>query len=138
MKRLLFSSAKHGGQTSAIGQVVGSPVLLVLLLGATFFAAASWYRADAAQRAPEVGGFSWTRHPNALMIVYPTKSCGCGAAPLVRVQEGLEHGLDVVVIAPTVSDELKPLLTRVCRFRALFWTPMQIKPSCSVSVRAMM
>ena len=90
-------------------KILGSPLLLMLLLLATPVVAALWYRADAAQRAPLIGDYDWSKHPNALLIAYPPDDCGCGASTSELVTAGLKHDLDVLVIAVKPSRELNEL-----------------------------
>lgn len=104
------TSVSHGFSLGdRLLRLSNSPLLLVLLLGATGTVAASWYRTDAAQRAPTVAGYDWSQHSNALLIVLPLKDCGCGASPVEQVREGLEKGLDVVVVANASSPNIKAL-----------------------------
>lgn len=82
------------------------------LLLAAFALAARLHRVDAAFAAPTVPGYDWAKHPNTLLLIYPTADCGCGPAPAERVQEGLKRGHDVLVVAAKPSKELNALKTQ--------------------------
>ena len=95
---------------SLLTRVSSSSLLCACLLLAISAVAAAWNKTDAAQRAPAIPGYNWDKHPNTLLIAYPTKDCGCGSSPVERVEEGLKHGLDVLVIAsPAYNLTSRPL-----------------------------
>lgn len=92
-------------------KVLSSPLLLIFLLLSTVGLGSALYRIDSANRAPELAGYGWDAHPNALMVVYPmADACStCNLSVYGWAQKGREHKLDVVVAAHKDTLELRNL-----------------------------
>ena len=89
-----------------------SPLLLVVLLLSTAGLASALFTRNSARRAPDLPGYSWAKHPNALLVVYPmADACStCSLSVYGWAVKGRGHGLDVVVAAHKETLELRSLL----------------------------
>jgi hypothetical protein len=46
--------------------------------------------------APQANGWSWLKHKNSLLVVYPKSDCGCGLLPII--DNARRHGLEPVIM----------------------------------------
>ncbi len=92
-------------------KLLQSPFLLIALLLSTAVLSITLYRRDQAQRVPDLPGYSWSAHPNALLVVYPmADACStCNLSVYGWAAKGREHKLEVVVAAHKETLELRSL-----------------------------
>lgn len=95
-------------------RLLSSPVLLVALCLTLLVLVAALRKVQATQDAPLIAGYDWGLHPATLLVVQPvTDSCNsCHLSLSGWAQQGLDHGLDVLILASRPSQELTLLKTR--------------------------
>ncbi len=79
-------------------RLINSPVLLVVLAIATVGLGSKWYMLEASFRAPDLAGWSWSAHPNTLLIYYPNTDCGCGPGLSAALNQARHKHFDVALI----------------------------------------
>lgn len=90
---------------SIFARVSRSPISLSFLLATTISLVIVWQRSEAVMNAPQIKGYDWTQHPNALLVVYPEDDCGCGLTVSNWVKSGIVKQLDVVVVSKANQPE---------------------------------
>lgn len=92
-------------------RILSSPFLLVAFSLTASVLGTILYKRDADLRAPEVPGYNWSRHPQALLLAYPlADACSsCNLSISGWAEYGLQHNLDVLVIATRNNRELDTL-----------------------------
>lgn len=90
-------------------RVVDSPLFLICLSLAMSALTAIYYQAGQVQPIPPIAGHDWTKHPNTLLVSYPSDDCGCGSSPSDWVRAGIKQGLFVLVVSPHLNDDLNRL-----------------------------
>ena len=91
--------------------VINSPFLLPILICAAIALAITLNKVLAADRAPTIAGYEWSKHPEALLVVYPlADACStCNLSITGWAERGLQHQLDVLIIASRPNRELKEI-----------------------------
>lgn len=85
--------------TSRPVRILESPLLLVFLLLTAGGLAVAYRSVDAENAAPDIPGYDWSRHANALLLTEPSDACNSCGLPLSDwVVAGIAHKLDVVVV----------------------------------------
>lgn len=101
-----------------LGRLINSCILLVVLSLATVALAFKWYSLEASFQAPNLPGWSWSAHPNTLLIYYPHTDCGCGPGlPTALNQAQAEH-FDVAVITDVQGQKMDRVTKEVKFARA--------------------
>ena len=96
---------------SKASRFLDSPLLLVCLILFTGLLAVKAYTLYAASNAPAFRGWDWSRHPQTLLVAYPSPSCGCGPTVPAAVRQGLAHHLDVLVVTDLTGKDAAALTT---------------------------
>ncbi len=108
-----FPNAEHAASAppkkGRLGNLLNSPILLVALILATAVLAFKWYSLEASLRAPDLPGWSWSAHPNTLLIYYPHTDCGCGPGLSPVLTQARTHHLDVLVLTDIKGEKLATL-----------------------------
>ena len=86
------------------------PLLSVVLLAVCAACAFTIFRQQKGERVPRLDSYSWTAHPDAIVILQRSKSnCGCIPSLSDMALTGLSHGLDVLVMANAEAGEAPAL-----------------------------
>lgn len=80
--------------------LVDSPVFAATFILLAFLSAGVWYRAESSIRPPEIVGWDWRQHPQALVIRQSPagKGCACGRDVKPAIASALSHGSETVIV----------------------------------------
>lgn len=92
-----------------LSRLLNSPILFIALLLATVALGAKWYQLEASLRAPSIPGWSWSQHPNSLLVYYPQTDCGCGPGAATVLKQAQTHHLEAIVVTDVQGDRLNIL-----------------------------
>jgi hypothetical protein len=97
-----------------LGNLLNSPILLVVLILTTIGLAFRWYSLqaslEAARRAPMLSGWSWTAHPNSLLIFYPHTDCGCGPGLSAVLTQASTKPYEVAIVSDVQGPKLDSIV----------------------------
>ena len=99
-------AARASQRKRRLENLLNSPVLLAVLLLATVGLAFKWYAIQKSLDAPILPGWSWSSHPNSLLIYYPNTDCGCGPGLLPALNQAQSGKLDVIVVSDVQGQKL--------------------------------
>lgn len=99
-------TARASQRKRRLGNLLNSPILLVMLLLATVGLAFKWHAIQKSLDAPILPGWNWSSHPNSLLIYYPNTDCGCGPGLLPALKQALSGKLNVVVVSNVQGQKL--------------------------------
>lgn len=106
-------SQPRPGKAGRLERILSSPWLFVCLAAATVALAYKWYALEASLRAPVLPGWSWSAHPNTLLIYYPHTDCGCGPGLSPVLTQAHKFHLDVLVVTDVEGEKLTLLSKEV-------------------------
>lgn len=93
--------------------LLNSPVLLAVLTLAIVGLAFKWHAIQKSSDAPVLPGWSWSSHPNSLLIYYPNTDCGCGPGLLPALNQAQSGKLDVIVVSDVQGQKLAAVTQQV-------------------------
>lgn len=99
-------TARASQRKRRLGNLLNSPILLVMLLLATVGLAFKWHAIQKSLDAPILPGWSWSSHPSSLLIYYPNTDCGCGPGLLPALNQAQSGKLDVIVVSDVQGQKL--------------------------------
>jgi len=92
-----------------LGNLLNSPILLVVMVLATIGLALKWYSLQASLRAPDLPSWNWSAHPNTLLIYYPHTDCGCGPGLSAALGQANAKHFDIAIISDVQGENLSHL-----------------------------
>lgn len=94
---------------SPVSRWMEHPLTSLSLVVVAVVLTVSWRRAASAFDAPTVSNYSWIQHTKTLMIVQPSKDCGCGGMPEAAIKAALKNGWDVLYLTSAMTSDLETL-----------------------------
>jgi hypothetical protein len=101
-----------------LNRLLNSPLLFVCLALATAALAYKWYALEASLRAPDLPGWSWSAHPNTLLIYYPHTDCGCGPGLSALLRQAQAKHFDAAVVTDAKGQSLESIAQEANAFQA--------------------
>lgn len=105
---------------SRLENFFNSPILLAMLFLATVGLAFKWYAIQKSSDAPILPGWSWSSHPNSILIYYPNTDCGCGPGLIPALNQAQSAKLDVIVVSNVQGQKLAAVTLQLKNFHVPF------------------
>ena len=113
--------------TTVARRLWNSPITLICLIVVTAALGASTYAVRLMLRAPAIPNWSWSAHPNAVLVCFRRSGCGCGGdAAGTVMREGRLRGIDVLVVTDEQAAAVKDLVDEAEFTRAHLMTGVAV------------